>query len=64
MVLILLVCTLAALPLIYLGSFGKLALLSAYAGLAHLLVLVVIAALFWFGMRRKAIYRAWLRKRH
>ena len=64
MVFIFLLLVLAALPLVFLGSFGKLALISTYAGLAHLLILVGILALFWFGMRHKAIFRAWQRRMH
>ncbi len=64
MVLILMVLVLAALPLVFLGSFGKLALVSIYAGLAHLLILVGILALVWFGMRSKAIFRVWQRRMH
>lgn len=64
MVLIFLAIVLAALPLLFLGSFGKLALVSTYAGLAHLLLLVGILALMWFGLHHKAIFRAWRRKKH
>lgn len=64
MVLIFLLLLLAALPLVFLGSFGKLALISAYAGLAHLLILVGILGLMWFAMHQRAIFRVWQRKRH
>ena len=64
MVLILLLLILAALPLIFLTSFSKLALISTYAGLAHLLILVFILAVMWFGLRQKAIFRVWQRKKH
>lgn len=64
MVFILLLLILAALPLVFLGSFGKLALVSAYAGLAHLLILAGILALMWFGLHHKAIFRVWQRKKH
>jgi hypothetical protein len=64
MILIFLVLVLAALPLVFLNSFGKVALISTYAGLAHLLILVGIFALMWFGLRQKAIFRVWQRKRH
>ena len=68
MVLILIVLVLAAdvaaLPLVFLGSFGTLALVSIYAGLAHLLILAGILALIWFGVRHKAIFRVWQRRMH
>jgi arginine exporter protein ArgO len=64
MVLILLLLVLAALPLVFLNSFGKVALISTYAGLAHLLVLVGIIALMWFGLHHKAIFRVWQRRKH
>ena len=64
MVFIFLLLVLAALPLVFLGSFGKLALISTYAGLAHLLILAGILALMWFGLHHKAIFRVWQRKRH
>lgn len=64
MVLIFIAIVLAALPLLYLNSFGQLALVSTYAGLAHLLLLVGILALMWFGLHHKAIFRAWRRRRH
>jgi len=64
MVFIFLLLVLAALPLVFLGSFGKLALVSVYAGLAHLLILIGILALIWFGVRQKAIFRVWQRRMH
>ena len=64
MVFIFLLLVLAALPLVFLGFFGKLALISAYAGLAHLLILVGILALLWFGLHHRAIFRVWQRKKH
>lgn len=64
MVLIFIAIVLAALPLLFLESFGKLALVSTYAGLAHLLLLVGILALMRFGRHHKAIFRAWRRRRH
>jgi arginine exporter protein ArgO len=64
MMLVLLVAVLAGLPLIFLDSFGKLVLVSTYLGLAHLLILVGILALIWFGVRRKAIFRVWQRRKH
>ncbi|HSI96215.1 MAG TPA: hypothetical protein VK938_09040 [Methylophilaceae bacterium] len=64
MVLIFLLLVLAALPLVFLGSFGKVALISAYAGLAHLLILAGILALMWFGLHHKAIFRVWQRRKH
>lgn len=64
MALIFLLLVLAALPLVFLGSFGKVALISAYVGLAHLLILAGILALMWFGLRHKAIFRVWQRRKH
>ena len=63
MMLVLLVAVLAGLPLIFLDSFGKLVLVSTYLGLAHLLIRVGILALMWFGLRQKALFRVWQRKR-
>jgi hypothetical protein len=63
MMLVFLVLALAALPLLLLSkSFAKLAVVSAYAGLAHLLVLGGVLLLVWFGMRYQAILRVWRRK--
>ena len=63
MMLVFLVLALAALPLLLLSkSFAKLAVVSAYAGLAHLLVLGGVVLLIWFGMRYQAILRVWRRK--
>lgn len=64
MMLVLLVAVLAGLPLVFLDSFGKLVLVSAYLGFAHLLILVGILALIWFGVRQKAIFRVWQRRKH
>lgn len=64
MMLVLLVAVLAGLPLVFLDSFGKLVLVSTYIGLAHLLILIGILALFWFGIRKKALFRVWQRRRH
>ena len=64
MILLFLLLVLVALPLVFLSSFSKLALISAYAGLAHLLILAVILALVWFGLHHKAIFRVWQRRKH
>jgi hypothetical protein len=64
MILVLLVGVLAGLPLVFLDSFGKLVVLSTYLGLAHLLILLGICALIWFGIRQKALFRVWQRRRH
>jgi hypothetical protein len=63
MMLVFLALALAALPLMLLSkSFAKLALVSAYAGVAHLLLLGLVMALVWYGMRYEAISRVWRRK--
>ena len=63
MMLVFLAIALIALPLLLLnGNFAKLALLSAYVGLAHLLLLAGVMSLMWFGLRYEAISRAWRRK--
>jgi hypothetical protein len=62
MMLVFLAFVLAVLPLVFLSAFPKLALVSVYAGLAHLLVLVFVLSLIWFAMRQKAISRVWRRK--
>ncbi len=63
MMLVLLAITLIALPLVLLsGTFAKLALLSAYAGVAHLMLLAGVMALMWFGLRYEAISRVWRRR--
>ncbi|MEZ0238730.1 MAG: hypothetical protein ACAH06_11780 [Methylophilaceae bacterium] len=64
MVLIFLLLVLAVLPWVVLISFDKVALISTYAGLAHLLILVGILALMWFGLHHKAIFRVWQRRKH
>jgi hypothetical protein len=63
MMLVFLALALAALPLMLLSkSFAKLAVVSAYAGLAHLLFLGGVLLLVWLGMRYEAISRVWRRK--
>ncbi|HQR61341.1 MAG TPA: hypothetical protein PLH03_08305 [Methylophilaceae bacterium] len=63
MMLVFLALALAALPLMLLSkSFAKLAVVSAYAGVAHLLLLGLVLLLVWYGMRYEAISRVWRRK--
>ena len=63
MMLILLAFALIALPLLLLGSnFTRLAVVSTYAGLAHLLLLGGVMLLMWFGLRHEAISRVWRRR--
>ena len=63
MMLIFLAFALIALPLLLLNAnFTKLALVSTYAGLAHLLLLAGVMSLMWFGLRYEAISRAWKRR--
>jgi len=62
MMLIFLALVFAALPLLFLSSFTKLAFVSTYAGLAHLLLLAVVLYIIWFSMRHQAIFRAWRRR--
>ncbi len=63
MMLVLLAITLIALPLVLLGStFAKIFLVSAYMGVAHLVLLSGVMALMWFGLRYEAISRVWRRR--
>lgn len=64
MMLIFLALVLAALPLLFLKSFSftKLAFVSTYAGLVHLLLLAVVLYIIWFSMRHQAIFRVWRRR--
>lgn len=63
MMLVFLALALAALPLMLLSkSFAKLALVSIYAGAAHLLALGLLMLVIWYSLRQQAILRAWRRK--
>lgn len=63
MMLVLLALALIALPLMLLnGNFTRLAVVSTYVGLAHLLLLGGVMLLMWFGLRYEAILRVWRRK--
>jgi hypothetical protein len=65
MMLVFLALALAALPLMLLSkSFVKLVVVSAYAGLAHFLLLGGVLLLVRFGMRYEAIFRVLRRKNH
>ncbi len=56
---------LALLPIFLLGgTFTKLAVVSTYAGLAHLLMLAGVLLVIWFCVRYEAISRVWRRKSH
>jgi len=58
MMLVFLVLVLASLPLLFSSSFTHLALVSTYAGLAHLAGLGVLALIIRFSLRWDAICRA------
>ena len=61
--LVFLMLVLISLPLMLMNkTFTKLAVVSTYAGLAHLLLLLGVMLLIWFGMRYEAISRAWRRR--
>lgn len=63
MMLIFLALALIALPLLLLNAgFARLAVVSTYAGLAHLVMLAAVMLLVWLGMRYEAISRAWRRR--
>jgi len=63
MMLIFLALAMIALPLLLLGgNFTRLAVVSTYAGLAHLLFLGGVMLLMWFGLRFEAISRVWRRR--
>jgi hypothetical protein len=63
MLLIFLLLALIALPLLLLGgTFARLAVVSTYAGLAHLLLLGGVMLLMWFALRYEAISRVWRRR--
>ena len=63
MMLIFLALAMIGLPLMLMNkTFAKLAVVSTYAGLAHLLLLAGVMLLIWFGMRYEAISRAWRRR--
>jgi hypothetical protein len=63
MMLIFLALALIALPLLLLGgNFTRLAVISTYVGLAHLLLLGGVMLLMWFGLRFEAISRVWRRR--
>lgn len=63
MMLIFLALAMIGLPLMLMNkTFAKLAVVSTYAGLAHLLLLAGVMLLIWFGMRYEAISRVWRRR--
>lgn len=62
MFLIALVFFLVVLPLLLTVDFTHLAILSTYIGLAHLVLLLVVLAIMWYGMRYDAINRIWQRR--
>lgn len=63
MFLISLTFLLVILPLLLTTDFTHLALLSAYVGLAHLFLLLVVGLIMWFGIRYSAIQRLWQRRK-
>lgn len=63
MMLIFLLLVLIGLPLMLMNkTFAQLALVSTYAGLAHLLLLAGVMGVIWFSVRYEAISRVWRRR--
>lgn len=63
MMLIFLLLVLIGLPLMLMNkTFAHLAVVSTYAGLAHLVLLAGVMGVVWFSVRYEAISRVWRRR--